>query len=158
MAKPTTFTAGKLYIHLETAPGPPQVFAEPCGLTTRGVNWTKTTNDISVPDCDDPDAPVWLERGVTGFGGEISGSGVLAAEALPVWWDAFVQTESINAMIGIDAPVADNGGSWQGKVHVTGLNITGEIGNKVAVAVTIVTDGEMVWVDAAAMAAMAEAA
>lgn len=52
-----------------------------------------------IPDCDDYDAASWMERGVESLDFSANGSGVLAAEALPEWWDAFNSTESINSRI-----------------------------------------------------------
>jgi Phage tail tube protein len=147
MAKPITYTASKLYIQLGDG-GSPEVFAEPCGLNTRGISFTKETNDTTVPDCDDPDAPAWTERGVRTLGAEVTGAGILAAEALPIWWDAFNETASANYRIGINAPPAEEGGYWQGKWHLTRFAVTGELGNKIQVAVTLINDGQQTWVDA----------
>lgn len=145
MAQPTVFSASKLYISLGDG-GTPEVFTAPCGLTTRGLTLTKDTNDSLIPDCDDPDAPVWLGRTVVSLSGEATGSGILAAEALPVWQDAFDSTESVTTRVGINAPPADNGGYYTGEMHLTTLAITGEQGDKIQVAVTIQTDGALTWV------------
>jgi hypothetical protein len=147
MAKPTTFSASKLYISLGNG-GSPEVFTVPCGLTTRGITLTKNTNDVTVPDCDDPDAPAWIERAVENLSGEATGSGILAAEALPTWQAAFNSTVSRNVRIGINAPPASNGGYYAGKAHLTSFGVTGDLGDKLQVAVTIVSDGEWVWVPA----------
>lgn len=148
MAQPTTFNASKLYIKLGNGATPTEVFTEPCGLNTKGINFTKETNDVTVPDCDDPDLPAWTQRGVRTLAAEVTGAGILAAEALPDWWDAFHNTNSANYQIGINAPPANNGGYWAGKMHLTRFGVTGELGNKIQVAVTLISDGELSWVDA----------
>lgn len=148
MAQPVTYNASKLYIKLGDGATPTEVFAEPCGLNTKGINFTKEVNDITVPDCDDPDAPAWTQRGVRTLSGEVTGSGILAAAARPVWWDAFEDTASRNVQIGINAPPVDEGGYWAGKMHLTALAVTAELGNKIQVAVTLVSDGQLTWVDA----------
>ena len=148
MAKPVTYTASKLYISLGNGATPTEVFAAPCGLNTRGVVFAKETNDTTVPDCDDPDAPSWTERGVRTLSAEVTGAGVLAAEALPIWWETYLDTESGNVKIGINAPAVDEGGYWAGKMHLTSFGVTGEVGEKINVAVTMINDGEMVWVPA----------
>lgn len=147
MAQPTTFAASKLYISLGNGAGP-EVFAAPCGLTSRGFTLTKDTNDVTVPDCDDPDAPAWTERAVRALSGEFTGSGILAAEALPTWQDAYDSTVSRNARVGINAPAADNGGYYLGKFHLTSLRWAGEQGDKINVDVTMVSDGALTWVPA----------
>jgi predicted secreted protein len=148
MAQPVTFNGSKLYIQIGDGATPTEVFTAPCGLTSRGITFTKDTNDTTVPDCDDPDLPAWTERSVSALSWEATGSGVLAAAALPTWWDAFNSTESVNVRIGIDAPPADNGGYWAGAAHLSSFNPSGELGDKVQVAVTFTSDGAVTWVDA----------
>jgi hypothetical protein len=147
MAKPTTINASKLYISLGDG-APTEVFAAPCGLTTRGMTLTKDLNDVTVPDCDDPDAPAWIERTVASLSGEVTGSGILATEAWPVWRNRYNATTSGNVRIGIGVPLAQNGGWYAGKAHITSLAVTGDLGEKLQVAVTLVSDGAWTWVPA----------
>jgi predicted secreted protein len=148
MAKPTTYPASKLYISLGDGATPTETFTAPCGLVSKGIVFSKETNDTTVPDCDDPDAPAWTERGVRTLSAEVTGSGILAAEALPTWWAWYANTESANVRIGLNAPPADNGGYWAGLMHLTSFSVTSELGDKVQVAATLISDGQMVWVDA----------
>jgi len=148
MARPTTYSAKLLLIQLGNG-GTPEVFAAPCGLTTRGIQMTKETNDVTVPDCDDPDLPAWTERDVLSLSGEISGSGILAAEAFATWRAAFLSTNAVNCRIRINETGANGGGYFYGAFHLTALNITGEIGNKVQVEITLISDGEIQWAAAA---------
>lgn len=147
MAKPTTFSASKLYVSLGDGASP-ETFAAPCGLTTRGFTLSKDTNDVTVPDCADPDAPAWTERAVRTLSGEFTGSGILAAEALSTWQAAFDDTSSRNARVGINAVAADNGGYYSGRFHLTNFGWSGDLGDKIKVSVTMVSDGELTWVDA----------
>ena len=59
-------------------------------------------------------------------------------------------TISINAQVilAVDAPNAALGGMWSGKFLMQGFNVTGELGNKVQVAVDLLSDGEIVWTPA----------
>jgi predicted secreted protein len=145
MAKPTTFKGSKLYISLGNG-ATPEVFTAPCGITSRGLAMTKDVTDVTVPDCDDPDAPSWVERDVSSFSGEVSGSGILAAEAWTTWRTAFLDTDARNARVGIEAPPAQHGGYFAGSMHLTSLNLTGDIGEKISVTITLQSNGELVWV------------
>lgn len=149
MARPKTLSATKLLLLIGDG-AQPEVFAAPCGLTSRGINFSKETNDTTVPDCDNPDAPSWTERVVSALSGTVSGSGVLAMEALETWRDFFFSTESRNVRVKLDAPLASNGGHFEGKFHCTTFNVTGDNGEKINVEVELQNDGEVVWVDAAA--------
>ena len=145
MAKPTTYAGSTVAIYIEDT-GTPGTYLRPCGLNNHTVNFTKNTRDVTVPDCDDPDLPAWIERGVESLDMSVTGTGVLAAEAIDDWWTAFNSTDSINARIYIGA--ADditNGRFWAGKVHVTSFEPSGERGDKAQVSVTVVSDGEMVF-------------
>lgn len=115
MARPTTYSAKKLLILLGDG-GTPETFAAPCGLTTRGINFSKETNDVTVPDCDDPDLPAWTERAVRTLSATVSGSGILAAEAFETWREAFLATDAVNARIKIDDTLVNGGGYFAGAV------------------------------------------
>lgn len=147
MAQANVTQASKLYIQLGDG-GTPEVFSQPCGLNSRGLNLTKDTNDQIIPDCDDPDAPSWLGRVVVSLSGEATGSGVLDLDALPIWQDAFDSTEPVSARVGINVPPASNGGYYQGLMHLTAFNITGDQGDFIQVAVTLLSSGELTWVPA----------
>lgn len=141
MAKPTTASAAKMTVWLGNDASP-QVYSRPCGLTTNGINFSKETNDVSVPDCDDPDAPAWLERVARSFSAGISGSGVLAKEALSAWQDFFLATEAKDLRVVIDGV---GWGRWDGSFHMTTFNVTAELGNKIQVEIALVSDGPVAW-------------
>lgn len=150
MAKPVTYAGTVVAIYLED-PDTPGAYIRPCGLTSHTVTFTKNMQEVQVPDCDDPELPSWIERGVESLDFSASGSGVLAAAALPDWWDAFNSTESIDARVYVGAPSDTvNGYFWSGKVHVNQFEVTGEKGSKAQVTVGIVSDGEMTFTKIAA--------
>lgn len=63
----------------------PEVFAAPCVLTTLGFTPNISVTDTEIPDCDDPDLPVWIETEVSSNQITISGSGILDADYLASW-------------------------------------------------------------------------
>ena len=65
--------------------GDPETFTSPCGLTTLGFSPNISLTDTPIPDCDDPDLPVWIESEVNSNQIRITGSGILDADALTVW-------------------------------------------------------------------------
>ena len=136
MAKPTTFRFGELLIEVGDGASP-EVFTAPCGLTSKGFNGTADTSDTSVPDCDDPDAPAWKERAVTALSRDISGDGVLASEYKVTWdtWFSSGLTKNVRITIG--------GLVWTGAYLLSGFNITGALGEKLKVSVSMQSDGEI---------------
>lgn len=141
MAQPHTYTFGEMLIELGNGLDP-ETFAAPCGLTTKSFNGQAATNDTNVPDCDDPDAPSWLERDVVSLSRDISGSGVLAEESLEIWDDWFTSALPKNCRISlIDGVNGDR--VWSGSYILSGFEITGNKGEKVQVSVTMVSNGEI---------------
>lgn len=115
----------------------PEVWAAPCGLTSRGFSRTAATNDTNNPPCDDPDAPSWLERDVVSLSGSLSGSGVVADEDYDVWETWFNGAVSKNVRITLGTR------TWIGACLLTKLDITGSRGKRTELSVSIDTDGEM---------------
>lgn len=146
MAKPITCPSSRMLVKLGDGETP-EVFAAPCGMSTKGINFTKSTNETNVPDCDDPDAPAWVERSVVSMSAEISESGILAMEALADWQAFLDSGVSRNVQVWLDLPPAEHGGHWDGRFLLTGFNVTAEQGNKVQAAVTMQSDGPVAWVD-----------
>lgn len=144
MTKPTTLPAGKYLILLGNGASP-EIFAAPCGLTTKGFNQSKSVQETVVPDCDNPDAAAYVERGVDSISGEISGSGVLALEAFDTWRLAFESGGSINCRIKLDQ--VGLGGYYQGAFVMTQFNMTAQRGQKINVDVTLQSDGAYTWTD-----------
>lgn len=100
MARPTTFKYGAGYIEAGDA-ATPEVFAKICGFNEISVEFAKDTNDVTVGDCDDPDAPAWTERDVTSLSASFSCSGVAAKEAMPTFEELFADAVSRTIRIRI---------------------------------------------------------
>ena len=144
MAKPTTFSGSVVALYLAGTPA--GTFQKPCGLTQHSATFTKNMNEIDAPDCDDPDLPAWIAREVSALDFSVTGSGVLAAEAVDDWWAAFNTTESILARIYIGRiDDIENGRYWQGRIHVSSFEVTGNRGERAQVSISASSDGEMTY-------------
>jgi hypothetical protein len=149
MAQPTTASWTKLLILLgdgEVSEG----FAAPCA-PTKGIAITAETSDNTIQDCADPDAPTWVARVARALSAEVSGSGRLALESWETWKDWMLSGEGKNIRVKIDVPLANNGGHFAMSAVLTGLTVSGnEDDGKIGVDVTMVSDGQVTWVDASA--------
>ncbi len=141
MAKPTTIKGGKVRVLLGNGDDP-LTYSAPCGFTSKSLTLTKATEDVALPDCDDPDLVPWLGRDVTSLSMAISGEGVLASESVETWLDAWESEDSIPAKVEIQFPAKTI--TWTGFVQVTTLTIghTSTLG-RVTNNVELVSDGEM---------------
>lgn len=147
MAQPTTLNASKLSIWIGSSSSP-GTFVAPCGLTTRGINFTASTNDVTVPDCDDPDLPSWTARVVQALSAGITGSGILAVEAVPTWREFFFDATSKMCRVVLDGTglaASLDLGYFEGLFICSALNITGDLGNKVQVEINMTSDGQIFW-------------
>lgn len=145
MAQPTVLPGTKLLILVGDGASP-EIFAEPCGLTTKSFDLAASTNTTLLPDCDDPEAPAWEAKDVNALSATVSGSGVMAIESFEKWNDWFMSAASHSLQIKLD-----NGalGHYAGSFILSAFKLGGTRGQKVTVDVTLVNDGAVSWVDAA---------
>jgi hypothetical protein len=139
MAIATTYPYSQFFIKIGDGASP-EVFTDPCGLTSKGFVRTANMNDTNVPDCDNADAPAWLGRDVVSYQASIAGSGVVAEESREVWKEWWVMAETRNVLIEIGTPVVE---AWLMPAKLQEYTYTGERGNKVQMAVNLVSDGEV---------------
>ena len=142
MAQPTVLPGTKLLILVGDG-GSPEVFSEPCGLTTKAFNLTAATNATLIPDCDDPEAAAWEAKDVSSLAAAVTGSGVMAVESFDVWQSWFASGLSRNCQIKLDDAEL---GHWSGSFILTTLNYGGTRGQKVTLEIGLANDGAVVWV------------
>ena len=146
MTKPATTTFGKFLVELESAT--PGTFAAPCGFTQKGFELTAATSETNVPDCDDPEAPAWVERGVTSFSAQITSSGVMALGSVDTWRTWFMSGLAKNVRVHINETSGNGGGYYAFAALLTNLGKStqlGSDGNKVQQSVTIQSTGPVTW-------------
>ena len=87
MTAPTVIPGTKLLVLIgpggDSPQGSPDVFTEPCGLTTKNFTLAASTNTTLIPDCADPSLPAWEAKDVNALSCEVTGTGVMACEVLP---------------------------------------------------------------------------
>jgi len=142
MAQPTVLPGTKLWILLGDG-AQPEVFEQPCGLTTRGIAFTASTNTTLIPDCDDPEAPAWEAKDVNGLSAQVSGNGVMAIESFDVWNDWFQSAALKTCQVTLDDPAL---GHWEGQFILSQLTYGGQRGQKVTVDVTMDNSGAVPWI------------
>ena len=145
MAQPKVISFGKGRLLLGDG-AVPEVFVAPCGFTQGTLTFDKDTSDVTVPDCDDPDAAAWKATDVTALGWSVSFQGVLAAESLPLYEKATFTSLATSVRLelkgmGVGAGTPDK--LYAGKGHVR-MQINAQRGEKWQVQVDITGDGECV--------------
>lgn len=124
-------------------------YIAPCGMTTKNVTLAKNLNEIAIPDCTDPDAPLWMARDVGSMTCTISGDGFAAAESVPDWDIAAMSTDSVpmKCEILFDAGTVSGTKTITGRFHVDSEAFSAEAGNRVQLAINAQSDGPVtaVW-------------
>jgi TP901-1 family phage major tail protein len=140
MAQPTTAKFGKMIVSLGDSATPP-VYAAPCGLSTKSFTISKNLQEITIPDCDDPDAVMWVGRDAQSMTATVSGDGVAAAESVPDWNAAAVSTESVPMKVEIEFSTGTK--SFTGLFQIDNLTFGAEAGGRVTLSFNAQSDGEI---------------
>ncbi|RUM99035.1 hypothetical protein EET67_05195 [Pseudaminobacter arsenicus] len=141
MAQATTIKGGKIRVMLSDG-GSPAVYAAPCGLTQRSLTLSKNLNEVTIPDCLDPDKVDWVGRDAASLSMSISGEGVLASESIEAWLDAGESIDSVDVKIEIEFPATTY--TYTGKMQVESLEVGANNGERATISVSMQSDGEMV--------------
>jgi hypothetical protein len=130
----------------------PEVFAADCLINTdRGIQFSSDTTEDVIPYCDAPDTPGWKTLTVDGLQATINGSGKLHTTSVPDWFAWYTSGESKNCRVLLNGvALAKGGGYWVGAFKLTSFQVTGQRKQKAESSVTLVSDGPVVWTDAAA--------
>lgn len=150
MAAVTHMRGVKLLIKVGDAASP-EVFSIYCSINSdRGISFAAQTNDFNIPDCADPDAMSWLVREKVSLSGDISGAGTLNTPDTEAFFDWVTSANTRNVQVHLDGVTGANGGGyWSGAYHCTQFDVTGGQGTKVQCNITLQSDGEVTWTDAA---------
>lgn len=140
MAKPDTIKGTQLYIKISDGASP-EVFTHPCLINSdRGVTFRSNTNDIVVPDCDNPDDPAWRELVKDALSAGVTGAGVLdnklaTIQSYTAWWKS---DDAKNVQVWLGTL-----GYWQAPFKLTEWEVTGARNDKAQVSITLESDGEV---------------
>jgi hypothetical protein len=140
MAQPVTARFGKFVVSLESADSP-NVFEAPCGVTSKSLVMGKNLSEVSIPDCLDPDAVIWLGRDVQSQTSSITGQGVLAAESVPRWLAAYESASSVECQVEVEFSTGTL--LFQGNWHLETWTLGAEQGGRVTIDVSMQSDGEI---------------
>jgi len=141
MAKATVIKGGKVFVYLGND-ATPTVYSVPCGFVSRSLSFSKSLNETRIPDCDNPDAPDWLERDVASLSMSISGEGVLAAQSIEKWVAAFKSSVPLNVKVELVLPAKKI--TYTGKMHLESFEVNAPNGETVSVNVSMQSSGEMI--------------
>lgn len=153
MAQPTVLAFGKGLFFLGDGALVDEAFQKICGFNSMSLQIQKDTNDVTIPDCDNPDAPAWKATDVLNMSWAMSFEGIMAKEAEPLIWagsNRGISTNIRQRLLGFGAGAGTPDLEFSGKGHLS-HEITGQRGNKWQVKVTVVGDGALARASVAAL-------
>ncbi len=144
-----TMNGTKLLIQIGDG-GSPETFTHDCLINAeRSIQFSSDTNDIVVPDCDNPDSPAWKEVVVDGLQATVSGAGMLHTASVADWFAWFISGQSKNIRVNNNVATGVGGGYWAAAFMLTAFEETGARNDKATVSVTLASTGVVTWVPAA---------
>lgn len=144
MAAPVTARFGKFRVLLGSGVDP-IVYAAPCGFTSKSLSLNKSLSETLIPDCDNPDLPIEVGRDVESISASVSGDGVLAANAVVTWLEAYESVDSVPVKVEVEFSTGTV--TWTGYMHVESLEIGAEQGGRVTISVSMQSDGALTRTD-----------
>ncbi len=121
------------------------LYTAPCGLTSRNMSITTELSDSVIPDCDDVDAPAFIGRDVRSKSFSLSGDGILAVEALPVWRRYAEATIAWSVQAELTTATGLGGGFYTFNGHMASFEVSGTLGEKIQISMEISADGAPIW-------------
>ena len=150
MAQPKTLSFGSFVTAVGDG-GTPENFVTPCGFTQKSLEIKSETGDEVIPDCDNPDAPAWTSRDTKSLSVTVTGQGIMSMNALPLWQAWALSGTKKDLRVGPSTTaLANNGGYFAGVGLLTSFKVDATLGERCKVSVNIESDGQWIWVPAAA--------
>lgn len=146
MAPPSRIKGGKVRVLIGND-AEPIVYTALCGFTSKSLTMSKGLEEVNLGDCDEPDAVNWLGRDAVSLSMSISGEGVLAAESVEAWLDAWEDVESVPVKVELEFPTTTY--TYTGRMHVESLEVGAPDGRTVTNNVSMQSDGKMTRTSAA---------
>ncbi|MEL7111161.1 MAG: phage tail tube protein [Pseudomonadota bacterium] len=140
MSEPSSFNGSKIAIKIGDG-ADPEVFTHPCLINaTRGLQFSSSTIDSVIPDCDDLDAPAWVAREKDSLAVTITGEGIMDAQSTGDYFDWLLQDDPKNVQGIVDLGGPDEQ-TFEGTFHLTDFQVSGERKEKAQVSITLISTG-----------------
>jgi len=143
MAQAKTARGTKLLIKVGDG-GSPEAFTHNCSINAaRSFQLQAQTNDVNVPDCDDPDLMAWIESEKVSLKATIQGAGVCNTPDIEFFFGWVSDSDTKNVKVVVDVPGADGGIIFSGAFHCTDFQLSGDRGQKTNFTMTAGSSGEV---------------
>lgn len=122
----------------------PIVYGHPCTINAeREFSLEVNVTESVRIDCNNPDAPAWVERTADTISGQITGGGRLHTPDYGPWWDWAVSGQPKLVQVVTNVAAADGGDVVEGQFLLTTLSKSGARGGETEASVTLQSTGPL---------------
>lgn len=107
----------------------PEVFSFVCGIRTRSWNMSNASIDTTVPNCDDPSAPIVATARPGRQTLEFSGDGLFDSNAVGKLVIDDVRNQAIDVNYQVICPGV---GTWEGPFFISDFSVSGDMEDPLA--------------------------
>lgn len=143
-----TLPGTSLLIQIGDGGSPTEIFTHDCLINLdRSFTLAGDTNDVIVPDCDDPTLPAFKQRFIDGISGDISGAGKLHTASAKAWQAWLLSGAAKNVRVKLDVSGALGGGYFAFAAKLSSFAISGARNEVATSDVALMSHGTITWVD-----------
>lgn len=129
----------------------PKVFGAPCSINAeREFALEVNVNESVAIDCENPEAPQWVERTPDTLSATITGGGRMHTADYADWWDRTVSGVPQEVQVVTNVAAADGGDIVEGFFIITNLSKSGARGGDLEASITLQSTGPLTRTDAEA--------
>lgn len=128
----------------------PEIFTAKCIInTSRGIAFNSNVIETQVPDCDNLEAPTFIEIDIDGLSATITGNGTCNTPDIAFFRQWWLSGAAKNIQVAMAVDLADGGGWWYFAAKLPSWDLTGpDLRAKSTFTCTIRSSGEIGWTDA----------
>lgn len=108
----------------------PEAFTALCSINAaRGITFSTTLTEDTIPDCDDMEAVMWMIREKASISVEVTGGGKVDKANVKTFVDWAKDKDTRTCQIVLDDDVAANVITFEGEFHLENFSMTGDPGS-----------------------------
>jgi len=150
MSVPSIVKGTYLDVMVEQTPGMAD-YVRLCGLTTKNFTYQKNSNDIFIPDCDDPEDVPTRRLNITGRQWDLAATGYYNRAQAALIRELIEEGSPRSFRFAVGEPATDvvDAGYWEGPAQLMNLQFGGPAGGEYSTLdLTIASDGVWEWIEA----------
>lgn len=144
MTKAITAPANGTFLRFALPDTDPLIFTAWCGVNNKTIKWSRNLEETVVPDCDDPNAAPYVDRGVTSQSCSIAVQGVITQQAIKQYTEMLKTTKPLYFELEMNLGGAKY--KWQGQAQVSDFEMGADTGKSVTFSLNLSSHGDVEYI------------